>query len=256
MSDKIKIIKEPTEELPFAVIYKPKALASAPITAEDKDNAFYQAAELFPKLLEVQGKKAIEHGLLHRLDTATDGLLLIAASQDFYDYMLCEQEEGRFIKYYKASCKLDNNNCRELGGFPIECPAVSGWLPNPPAPKADFHPFVIESYFRAFGKGGKEVRPVTEKSGMAALKKVGKLKLYKTELVTLENCGESVNVVCKISQGFRHQVRCHLAWAGLPIINDPIYNAKSLGTSEPLQFSATALEFINPKDGKLLKFSL
>ena len=107
MSDKIKIIKEPTEELPFAVIYKPKALASAPITTDDKDNAFYQAAELFPKLLEVQGKKAIEHGLLHRLDTATDGLLLIAATQDFYDYMLCEQEEGRFIKYYKASCKLD-----------------------------------------------------------------------------------------------------------------------------------------------------
>ena len=256
MSDKIKVIKEPTEELPFAVIYKPKALASAPLNEEDSENAFYQAAELFPKLLEVQGRKNVEHGLLHRLDTATDGLLLIAATQEFYDYMLCEQEEGRFIKYYKAGCKYDNNNCRELEGFPIECPSVSDWMHNPPAPKAIFHPLEIESYFRAFGKGGKEVRPVTKDSGMAALKKVGKLKLYKTELVMLESCGESVNVVCRISQGFRHQVRCHLAWAGLPIINDPIYNKNTLGTSEPLQFSATALEFINPKDGKLLKFSL
>ncbi|WP_051537754.1 pseudouridine synthase [Treponema sp. C6A8] len=250
---KIEIIQQPSETFPFALIYKPKALASAPITEDDKDNAFFQAAEMFPQLLSVQGRKAIEHGLLHRLDTATDGLLLIAASQEFYDYMICEQEEGRFIKYYRARCQLQADNCRELGGFPEEGAAVSDWLPNPPAPKAIFHHVKISSYFRSYGKGGKEVRPVTEKSGPAALKKVGKLKLYTTEICSLEKEDKVLKVECRISQGFRHQVRCHLAWTGLPIINDPLYNAKSLGSAEPLQFTASAIEFINPKDGKLFR---
>ena len=253
---KIKILQAPAPEFPFAVIYKPKALASAPIKEDDKDNAFSQAAAIFPQLLEVQGRKAIEHGLLHRLDTATDGILLIAASHDFYDYMLCEQEEGRFIKYYKACCKAETDNCRELGGFPEERACLSDWLPNPPAPKAFFHPVKITSYFRSYGKGGKEVRPVTEKSGPAALKKLGKLKLYTTQVCGVKKLEDFFEVECKISQGFRHQVRCHLAWAGLPIINDPLYNAKSLGTQEELRFSANAIEFQNPVDKKILRFSI
>lgn len=253
---KIKILQAPAPDFPFAVIYKPKTLASAPIKEDDNDNAFSQAAEIFPQLLEIQGRKAIEHGLLHRLDTATDGILLIAASQDFYDYMLSEQEEGRFIKYYKASCKAETDNCKELGGFPEVAQCLSDWLPNPPAPKAISHPFTISSYFRSYGKGGKEVRPVTEKSGPAALKKVGKLKLYTTQVCNVKNEKYFFEVECKISQGFRHQVRCHLAWAGLPIINDPLYNAKSLGTQEELLFSASAIEFLNPVDKKILRFSI
>ena len=89
--NRIEIIKEPTKEKPFLIIYKPKDLPSAPLTADDSDNAFSQAAALYPELLQVHGKKEIEHGLLHRLDTATSGLLLIARTQDFYDYLIREE---------------------------------------------------------------------------------------------------------------------------------------------------------------------
>ena len=72
-------------------------------------------------------------------------------------------------------------------------------------------------------------------------------------------CGYKIN--CKISSGFRHQVRCHLAWAGFPIINDKIYNSNfvdnnSTATTEKLQFYATKLEFYHPRTNQLVNFSI
>lgn len=253
--NKIKIISAPDFENPYAVIYKPKNLPSAPLEQSDKENALDQALELFPELAGVHGKKEIEHGLLHRLDTPTDGLILIAATQSFYDFMQEEQAEGRFIKYYSAVCVKNKENPSLLDNFP----------------PFDFEEgSLIESFFRSFGKGAKEVRPVTQKSGMAALKKVGKQTLYRTEIVSVTPAEDYIdgnavyNVTCRISQGFRHQVRCHLAWAGLPIINDPVYNAAFRNhlsgdahsdDEHPLQFSATRIEFTNPVNQKLKIFN-
>ena len=95
----IEVLKEPASDKPFLVIYKPKGLASAPLNENDIDNAMSQAAKLFPQIKDVQGKKAIEYGLLHRLDTATDGIMVIAATQECYDFLSQEQREGRFVKY-------------------------------------------------------------------------------------------------------------------------------------------------------------
>ena len=258
--DSIKVICQPDKNNPYAVIYKPKGLPSAPLTEDDRNNAFYRAMELFPQLKEVHGKKEIEHGLLHRLDTATDGLILIAASQDFYDFMICEQSEGRFIKYYTALCDLNMENPKLLEAFP---PAV---FYN--SDKVPYDGMIIESYFRPFGKGGREVRPVTKESGAAALKKIGKAKIYKTEITEIKKFESEgrVEVTCKISQGFRHQVRCHLAWAGLPVVNDRLYNGEfrqssdgnsdHYSDSEKLCFSATKIEFINPVENKLMCFKI
>lgn len=257
--DQIKVISAPDKDNPYAVIYKPKGLPSAPLSDDDKENALCKAVELFPELGKVAGKKEIEHGLLHRLDTLTDGLILIGATQDFYDFMLSQQEQGHFIKYYTATCNKNLQNPKLLDGFPPQIETVEGGI--------------IQSYFRSYGKGGKEVRPVTKDSGTAALKKLGKPKLYQTELVSI-NASDSdaasagkTCVICRISQGYRHQVRCHLAWAGLPVVNDPIYNAafRLAGDKagegdacgeEQLQFSATRIEFTNPVEKKLKIFNV
>lgn len=236
--EKIKIIKEPTEDKPFLVIYKPKGLPSAPLFKEDKNNALAQCIELFPELTNVKGKKDIEFGLLHRIDTPTDGILLIASSQDFYDYLFKEQKEGRFIKFYSALCEKTPYNTEKLEGFPVF---------NEDSNKN----FVAKSYFRSYGLGSKEVRPVTQDSGKAALKKLGKLKEYVTNISIKNVKDNKVLVECKISEGYRHQVRCHLAWAGLPIMGDDLYNwnkknCPEMDSSE-LQFSATKIEFEYPK---------
>ena len=91
------IIKEITREEPYLVINKPSGLPSAPLNENDRNNAFSIAAELFPELLNVTGRKEIEHGLLHRIDTETSGLLIIAATQDSYEKLLQLQKPVVFV---------------------------------------------------------------------------------------------------------------------------------------------------------------
>ena len=171
MSD-IKVIFEPTIDKPYIVIYKPKDLPSAPLTINDKENALVKAAELYPEVYNVKGRKEIEYGLLHRLDTATDGLLVIATTQECYDFILEEQKEGRFSKFYKAKCTINPENKNTLDAFPP--------YTNTSYNRGDVIDAV--SYFRPFGLGKKEVRPVTKECGKAALKKIGKLEEYKTNI--------------------------------------------------------------------------
>ena len=245
-TEKIKIISEPSPEKPFAVIYKPSGMPSAPLKADDENNAFSYTANLYPSLLEVCSspeRKTIEHGLLHRIDNVTSGLLLIAATQDFYNSMLIEQQNGRFYKTYKAECEDFLQNAEQLEGFPpitkdiysIHNSLVCG------------DEVAVTSFFRNYGKGGTQVRPVTKDSNAAALKKLGKAVEYTTQIKMTEKYGDLISVECRINSGYRHQVRCHLAWLGFPIVGDSLYNANYQnvdGTDKlKIKFSATKLEF-------------
>ncbi len=243
---KIKVISEPSEENPFVVIYKPHNLPSAPLEENDTDNALYQVLSLYPEVAEVKGRKEIEKGLVHRLDTVTSGLMLVATNQNFYDGILKIQEENLFEKTYRAKCDICKDNASLLGGFPVQA--------------FDFREGVkrieAESFFRGYGQGMKETRPVTDASGMAALKKLKRKILYKTEINIL-SCDEGkAQVLCTITRGYRHQVRCHLAWAGLPIQNDKVYNYNSRDTEEDICFEASGLSFTHPLSGKIVSYSV
>ena len=238
----IEIIHEPTTLKPFLVIYKPKGLASAPLAEGDTENALAQAIEKYPDICRVHGKKEIEYGLLHRLDTATDGLMVIATSQECYDFLTEEQREGRFIKYYSALCDILPDNPNSLGGFPPDTPSITQSM------------ITATSYFRAYGEGRKEVRPVTEKSGKAALAKLGKPKLYTTEIIIEKQNETTALAECRIREGYRHQVRCHLAWAGFPVKGDTLYNSNFKENNldikkaeNVLKFSATKISFEYPR---------
>ena len=221
----IEIIKAPDSAKPYLIIYKAAGLPSAPISPDDKENAFCLAASLFPQLLEVKGRKEIEHGLLHRLDTATSGLMIIAANQQAYDFLMNEQKEGRIIKKYRASCNIN----KEV--FPGQ-------------------DFEISSYFRAYGPGRKEVRPVSPDSSKIILSKVEKPRLYTTKIKILEvdKVKKIAQVECQIDNGYRHQVRSHLAWIGLPVEGDLLYNPQYKNKSaEIMKFCASALSFEYPR---------
>ena len=227
----IKIIHEPDSQKPFVIIDKPAGLPSAPLSDLDTNNAFWQAAQLFPQLLDVQGKKPVEHGLLHRLDTATAGLMIIAATQECYDFLLEEQKENRIIKTYTAECGL----LREAA------------VPEP----VEGQKLKITSYFRPYGPGRKEVRPVFPEDSETALKKVEKKVLYTTNITIqkIDRAKKTAIVECTITNGYRHQVRCHLASCGLPVINDVIYNedAKNKKSTEQMHFCACKIQFEYPR---------
>lgn len=238
----IRIIHEPTEEEPFVVLDKPAGLPSAPLHEGD-ESAYTQAAARWPELQAVSGRKATEHGLVHRIDTATRGILLIAASQPCYDYLQHIQQQGLFIKQYRAECLCRPDCGALLGGFP----------PPPLRVQHDCLSATIESCFRPYGEHGKAVRPVTGQAGKAAQKKAAPL-LYRTEISLRKEDGRW-NALCSISRGYRHQVRCHLAWLGFPIQGDPLYSPDGAGEAG-FSFTAESFSFPDAKSGIRQIFSI
>lgn len=228
----IRIIHEPSENEPYIIVYKPHNLPTAPLSIDDENNLLSLMIKKYPEIKNVKGRKEIEYGLVHRIDNVTSGLVLIACNQKFYNYIIDLQKDNKFIKEYKAICqksKPDNT-------FPEISYNKQG------------NRITITSYFRYFGPGRKEVRPVSLNSNKKILDKVGKLKEYTTEIFVLNESNDLIEVVCRINNGFKHQVRCHLAALGLPIKNDPLYSNSS--EIDDIQFEAISLEF----DGK--KYSL
>ncbi|MGI5172314.1 RNA pseudouridine synthase [Treponema sp. OMZ 840] len=223
------------EDADFIVIDKPAGLPSAPLHPYE-NTAYSQITDYVPETAFVCGKKSIEGGLVHRLDTATRGLLLAARTQKAFDNFQKQQSEGRFIKYYCAYC-LKTDQALEL------------------LQKQKDFPLVIKSRFRSYGVGNKKVKPVFTDAGKADLKKAGKTT-YRTEIVSIcdagiKNGNAAVKVVCKIANGFRHQVRSHLAAYGLPVIGDFAYNPECSATADKpikqeLCFTACALKFNHP----------
>jgi 23S rRNA pseudouridine1911/1915/1917 synthase len=238
----IKIIHEPSKKEPYIIIDKPAGLASAPLK-EGELSALTQAVNLYPFIKEVEGLKNIEYGLLHRLDTATRGLLLIATNQNFYDYMFDCQKKGLFQKTYTAYCdKLSDVDIKEREGYPLI------------NKKIDENKIIsVSSAFRPFGKGNKEVRPVTQESNTAAKKKTNGI-LYTTN-IKIKNINGTYKASCTITKGYRHQVRCHLAWQGFPVKGDFLYNPLAKEKDE-FCFYATSLRFIDPISEKIICYDL
>ena len=61
--------------------------------------------------------------------------------------------------------------------------------------------------------------------------------------------------VCRITEGYRHQVRAHLAYSGYPICGDKLYNPNAK-PDEKMQFEAFRFEFTDPKSLKNIFYEL
>lgn len=184
----------------------------------------------FPEVAQVLGKKQEDGGLLHRLDTETEGLLVFAKNQEFYDSMMQEQVSNNFIKTYTAYCSIEKS--------PIQKKSIN------------LLPRVLESYFRPFGEKGATVKPIfnLETETKANKKKCGK-KLYTTKIVSIESFLENkstklLKIKCQITQGFRHQVRSHLGSQNLPVFGDKLYNPFH-PEAETMLFFASGLSFLD-----------
>jgi 23S rRNA pseudouridine1911/1915/1917 synthase len=236
----------------YVLVYKPPALATAPLAEGEGDTLVAWCIGRFPEVGKVAGKKAIEGGLLHRLDRDTNGLVVFARNQSAYDALIEQQEQGRFIKRYRAWCQSCDT--------PLLGP--SSGFPHPPCrlviPLES--PLEISSPFRPYGPGRKQVRPVV--SGKYKELALDRGKPYKTIIRSAEkedDPSSTYKIDVEISRGFRHQIRCHLAWLGFPIIGDPLYNPcyrASSDTKDPLALQAWAVEFIDPDTKKAVRYEL
>ena len=217
------------EDTDFLVIDKPHGMPSAPLSSTDTENVFSIIAKDYPEILNIKGKKSIEGGLVHRIDTDTRGLLLIARTQNAYDNFMQQQLECKFIKHYTAHCFSASSV------FALKLP------------------YIITSRFRPFGEGRKMVQPVFDTSGTAAQKKASP-KFYSTEIYSIQQKNSVMVIDCKITEGYRHQVRSHLSSLGLKIINDALYG--SIIDNNSMQFYAKKLEFYHPRTNNYCNYEL
>lgn len=260
----------------FIVINKSAGIPSCPLKSLEEDSALSRVIKQFEDVLLVKGKKEIEYGLVHRIDTLTEGLLLIARNQFAYDFFIQEQNNLNFIKEYTAYCNFNSNLL--LNGYPPFYKNLQEDLLNNKK-------INIKSHFRPYGKKGSSVRPVCiekELNSFASNKKTGST-IYQTQIECCKLQNNIYKCKCKITKGFRHQVRCHLAWAGFPVINDPLYNCNPINMrddtfekllcildqnklsqnesfdkkkSSCMRFYATGLEFNNPRTLEKMYFNI
>jgi len=220
------------ETASYLVVYKPPRMHTAPLRPEEDCTLLAWAGSLFPEVLHIKGRKENEGGLLHRLDYETQGLVLLARTGAAFAALTAQQENNEFIKEYDAVCEAPHSEeVGTMAGFP----PYTGDVPAEGS--------CIESAFRPFGKGRKAVRPILQGS-----------PLYRTEILSCKTIGARHLLRLRICKGFRHQIRCHLAWVKRPLLNDPLYCGNSDGGF--LALRAVALAFSEPESGEMREYFL
>jgi 23S rRNA pseudouridine1911/1915/1917 synthase len=158
---------------------------------------------------------ALRPGLVHRLDRDTSGLLVVA-----------KQEES--LRKLGAAMKARRIE-REYVGL------VCGVLPNPRG--------TIEGPIGRDPRNRLRFAIVTD--GKPAI----------THYALRETFSKHTELVFRLETGRTHQIRVHLAAAGYPILNDPLYGKKEKRFDLPGQaLHAGRLAFRHPRTGEQMEF--
>lgn len=189
------------ENKDLLVFYKPAGLPTVPLKNGEGDTLLSECALSYPEILSPWGRNSWEGSIIHRLDTPTSGLVLSPRNKEFYDYLSFLQSEDKILKTYRAEVSEMEE---KMEGFE-SCPysfSEDGYVK-------------IVSSFRPYGPKGASVRPLLKR-------RKGDERQYETEVRRIDEN----TVECVIKRGFRHQIRCHLSWLGLPILGDQRYGGK------------------------------
>jgi len=158
---------------------------------------------------------ALAPGLVHRLDTGTSGLLLAARTTEAHAALRGALRARMVDKRYLA---LVVGRAEALDGTRIDTP-----LMHDPQDARRMAPALP----------GARAWPAA------------------TEVRVVRAAGDATLVEARILTGVTHQVRAHLALAGHPVLNDPLYGGPDVDLP-PLRHAlhATALAFPHPAHGE------
>ncbi len=215
------------EDNDLLALEKPPGIHSAPnATPSSEATMLDMILEMRPELGRVAGWHPWEPAILHRLDFATSGLLLLAKSNESFAAMREILAAEAVAKTYLA-------------------------ITDKAATAAKLPPY-IASYFMRAGKGGSRVKVVYSPKNQSHGRKCSG-EIYKSDFALRQKEKEFCEVEVVIRRGFRHQIRAHLAEAGYPIVGDEIYNTNVKPKwAGRLYLHALALDFVNPLSGKKL----
>lgn len=173
---------------------------------------------LFPDIAGVG--EAMRPGIVHRLDSGTSGLMVVARTQDAYEHLVGEMSEHQVTREYLALA---------WGHFDSDSGVIDadiGRDPRDPLKMAVVH-------------GGKWAR---------------------THFVVEEVFDEPVAlslVKCSLETGRTHQIRVHLAAVSHAVVGDATYGgAKSSLVAPRPMLHARRLAFLHPTSGEEMTFDV
>ncbi len=265
------------EDPEVLVLDKPAGMHTAPADSGPDVPAAVCLAdwvyERWPEAGLVIGRGRGEGGLLHRLDRETSGLVLFARTEEAFRSLEAAARAGSFRKEYAlralpsaagmpgsrperaAPAGLSASAWKLLCGGPEPgaipdakdgAPAIEAFRNLLDAAREEGRPVFVESLFRPYGPGAARVACAAPGADLGKSRDAWGSALYRTEILAAGPGDGALDLRVALTRGFRHQVRAHLAWIGLPLLGDELYGG---GAGERLALHASALEFPHPRTG-------
>lgn len=230
----------------WVVVYKPRGMHSSAHGSETEHVLMTWAVSTMPELSRVTGYWEHDYGLLHRLDRETAGLLLIAKTQEFFDY-LANSKTVLLKKLYSLHAEINPFGLK--GSIPLlyvpKGLSNEQWLEmltmQDMSSVQNLLPHEIASLFRAYGKGRALVACRVPHS-IDKYNHSWSKTWYTTHILACELRDRYFLMNIMLERGFRHQIRAHCAWMGLPLVGDQLYNTQAQ-PGDTLSLVACGLEF-------------
>jgi 23S rRNA pseudouridine1911/1915/1917 synthase len=203
------------EDAAVIALDKPAGMPSHALRAEETETAANFLLARYPELAAV-GKNDLEPGLVHRLDTDTSGVLIVARTPEAYAALRRQFTAHLVTKEYLA--------------------VVHGDVPAPGDVRA---PIAHDRRNR---------RKMRVCSGR---EETVRARPALTHYAPLERFGDHTLLAVRIPTGVMHQIRVHLASIGHPIVGDRLYGVPSPESVAPRHLlHASRLVFDHPQTGK------
>lgn len=192
----------------IVVVDKPAGLLSVPGRGEDKADCMASRVQAeFPDAL-----------IVHRLDMATSGLLILARGPAMHRALSMAFEQRKVHKRYVAQVA----GILETESGEVALPLICDW-PNRPRQKVDFE--------------------------------IGKPSLTRYRLRASDPQTHTCRVELEPITGRSHQLRVHMQQLGHPILGDDLYAPPEIrDASSRLMLHAEQLDIIHPADGRQMLF--
>lgn len=210
LSSPIDIVYQDDE---LVVVNKPSGLLSVPGRGEDKQDCVVKRVQRIAPTARI----------VHRLDCATSGLMVLGLSADSHRELSRQFHDREVSKRYVASVF---GKLKESSGE-VDLPLMTDW-PNRP-------------------------RQMVSEEGKKALTRY---KLIANQLLEHQgNAYECSRVELEPVTGRSHQLRVHMMSLGHPILGDRLYaDGEALALAPRLLLHASKLTITNPMTGERLEF--